>query len=104
MKTESKIKVGQTLYDSFITNYIVSKVGNKYFECLNFRGRFSIDTLLEKSEYKRTQLYVEIQPLLDSKERAEIESTVRTIFKTYGKINLTLEQLRRINEIINEQA
>jgi len=78
------------------------KVGRKYFELDGYyRCKFEIDTMIQSNETNyRDKCYLTLQEILDEKEQSKLSSEVRLFFSGYGKVNLTLEQLRKINEII----
>ncbi len=99
----NKLHPGQILYDYSLQEFKVSKVGHKYFECENTKHRFVIETLRSCSAYRSTQLYESRQPILDIKEKEQLESEIRAVLKPYGGTNLTIEQLRKISLIINEK-
>lgn len=81
---------------------IVSKVGRKYFELEGLRKRkFDIETLREESETNyKSQCYLTLQEILDEKEEESLTNQIRNIFKTYDKVNLSLDQLRKIAGVI----
>jgi hypothetical protein len=113
-KTNNEIVVGMTVYLKPINNAarrskdvqegIVSKVGRKYFEVEGFyRTKFSIDELIEVSEYAPDwKVYLSKQELLDEQEFENLLRDIRLFFSNYGKVNLTLDQLRKIKAIISE--
>jgi hypothetical protein len=113
-KTNNEIVVGMTVYLKPINNAarrskdvqegIVSKVGRKYFEVEGFyRTKFSIDELIEVSEYAPDwKVYLSKQELLDEQEFENLLRDIRLFFSNYGKVNLTLDQLRKIKVIISE--
>jgi hypothetical protein len=89
----------------------VIKVGRKYItvkfdECKEYQ--FSIE-----DDYKNTytaggsdyQLYLTKQDIFDEIEAENINSEIQTAFGSYGRNNgtFTLDQLRRIKDIINER-
>jgi hypothetical protein len=96
------LKIGQVLYSKDLNEYEVIKIGNKYFECKNHRGRFSKETLKYDTEYSnKTQLYVNKQCILDEKEIYKLQSEIRSKITQYGNMSLSLTSLRKIIEIIN---
>jgi len=98
-----KLTIGQTLYSYSSQEYVVSKIGKKYFECENQRNKFYIETLKKVTEYSdKVQLYVSKQEVLDIQELELLEVKLRDVAKRYGKTGLTLEQLREINKIISQ--
>jgi hypothetical protein len=106
--------VGETLYslnignaargcEQVLTPVIVEKVGNKYFSCHNgyYSRKYNISNWMEYSQYMPNSiLYEKEQDWLDKKEAEEIFRKLRELFTSYGKINFTLEQLRKVQEIL----
>lgn len=96
-----KLQIGQILYSYDLNEYKISKIGNKYFECEEIRGKFNKETLKFVSEYSSSlQLYIEKQNVLDLKEREKLHESIRNKIPSYGNINISLEDLRIINEIL----
>ncbi len=117
MKTETKhkIEVGQILWVRRSNHYRtktepfavkVSKVGNKYFEVesdLYYKAKFDLSNLQLVNETNYVdQLYFTLQEILDENESIQLASKFRQFFGAYGKLNLTLGQLRKIQSIIEE--
>jgi len=110
MKTE--LKEGQKLWlvqsnrrsNEGPKEVTVSKVGRKYFELQEYpyMGKFFIDTLAQAVDsHYGGQCYLELQMYLDEVDHTNLRSEIAKFFRNqYGRINLTLEQLRQINEII----
>jgi len=103
MKTD--LKVGQILFDWDLNEYEIIKIGNKYFDCKDcWRYKFEIETLKHKDKvYSRRciQLYLTKQEIENVKEHTRLIDAIRNRIKSYGTIDLTLEQLIKIAEIIN---
>lgn len=119
--TESEfppIFVGQVLYLDrktqqgimSINEVIVAKVGTKYFYVkYGIDGSVDIDrpvdkkTLIQKlKNYSQsaTQLYRDKQEILDKREKDKRIHLLRQYFNKYGKLECTLEQLRKIFTIL----
>jgi hypothetical protein len=97
------LKIGQVLFSKSLDEYEISKIGNKYFECVNRRGRFFKDTLKFDSQFSNvTQLYTDKQHISDIIEIGKLESKIRNIMKSYGRTELSLQDLRKIDEILNK--
>lgn len=117
--------VGETLYELNVGNAArhteqkleptkVISVGRKYFKTLNpkwgdstrMATEWEIDGWFEKTEYSaKSKLYESVQEYTDEKEMLELYSTIKNAhFDIYFKPKLTLDQLRRINAIIKENA
>lgn len=95
------LKIGQVLFSKSLDEYEISKIGNKYFECVNRRGRFFNDTLKFDSQFSNaTQLYTDKQYISDIIEIGKLESKIRNVIKPYGRTILSLEDLRKIDEIL----
>ena len=108
------MKIGQKIYFKPINNAArgsrdiiettVSKIGRKYFECEGMWSiKFFIDTLGDNSgqycsSYKG---YLSKQDILDEEESEKILRILQKEFDRFTS-NLNLDQLRRINDIINE--
>lgn len=109
---QNELKAGQTIYlkpignagrrDNKIIETKIAKVGKKYFECEDsWYGRFYIDTLTQDSgEYTPNyQGYINRQEILDEIETRDLFNKVKQNFQFTNE--LTLEQLRQIDKIIN---
>lgn len=109
---EMKIKSGQTVY---VTGEFraskepveakIEKVGNKYFTLEGYyRDKFFIDTLTQANEsnYKK-KVYLTLQEIFDKNETEQLESKLYSKFRVYSGFGLSLDQLRRIVSIINEE-
>lgn len=98
-----KLKIGQVLFSRDLSEYEIIKIGNKYFECKNHRGRFSKETLKFDSKYSnKPQLYVNKQDVLDEKEVSKLESEIRNKIKPYGSMGVSLINLRKISELLKQ--
>lgn len=90
----------------------ILKIGKKYFY-VGLEGekvdkhtfKFHINGLKhENNGYSANwQLYFDQQQILDEKESYALVKEVRLKFDIYSKVDLTLDQLRRIVAIINEK-
>ena len=80
----------------------VSKVGRKYFELLEHnRSKFRIDDLKQETDTNYAAIvYLTHQDILDEDEHAKLSETVRASFQSYGILPYSLDQLRKIIEII----
>jgi hypothetical protein len=121
MSNKDKLSIGLKVYlkpvnnaarygDKELRELIIKKIGKKYFfvggENQNnerFWTKFDIEELREVSNYSPDwELYFSKQEILDEQESNDISRDIRLKFGGYGKLDLTLDQLRRIKEIINE--
>lgn len=90
-----------------IREYEIKKIGKKYFEVWDGSNdytinKFYIEGLIEVTKYSPDwRIYFSKQEILDEYEFENIARNIREVFGSYGKINLTLEQLRKIKEIID---
>ena len=86
---------------------MVSKIGNKYFECKNYNGKFVIETLEYYSPLylqNKHQLYFDKQTIFDEKEKYILECKLRGTIGQYGDTGLTLKQLREIINIVKKDV
>jgi len=110
----SKLEKGMKLYGKPVNNrarwnkeiseFTVSKVGRKYFWLEEMpRTKFEIENLSEVTEYAPDwELYFTKQEILDEQEFNDLVMNIRLKFDRSGRVDLTLDQLRRINAIIEE--
>lgn len=98
-----KLQAGDEWYDYTGKKYVVSKVGKKYFECENFRGKFTIETLREVTQCGSPIQLGYKKEVFERLERKEIESLM--YYKTSSYVNsvFTIQQLRAIRNIIEEK-
>lgn len=91
-----------------LTPVVVTKVGKKYFTCKNADqwGReisYHIDTWRQKTEYCADhKLYETEQEWRDKKEAKEITKQISETFHWMKSHNLSLEQLRMIKAILDQ--
>lgn len=77
----------------------VTKVGRKYFYI--GRDKYYLDTMEVVSEYAPDyEVYFTEQDILDKREKERLYSKIGSTFGSFAKKDLTLEQLRKIQEII----
>jgi CRISPR/Cas system Type II protein with McrA/HNH and RuvC-like nuclease domain len=90
----------------FIREDVITKVGRKYFEVGEGRSllKFFIESKKQESgEYIADwKLYFSRQEILDEGECEQLFWDIKSEFGGYGKPKFTLDQLRRIKEIISE--
>jgi hypothetical protein len=90
-----------------VEEWKIKKIGRKYFDVW-IEGRefstiqFHIEDHKQKMDYPDWELYWSMQDIEDEKEKNQILVKLSTMFGSYGKPKLTLDQLRRIQEIISE--
>jgi hypothetical protein len=86
----------------------ISKVGNKYFyfdDCRFRNTRFFVDNLQEdgRGYSSNFKVYLQKQDILDEDELRSLREKAYNFFgRTGGDRNLTLDQMRRIDEILKE--
>ena len=80
----------------------ISKVGKIYFELENYRrAKFGIETLKLNTESNYVdRCYLTLQEILDERESDKLAGEIKNIFGGYGKPKLTLEQLRKIMDVV----
>lgn len=89
--------------------YIVKTVGRKYLTVWDGNNEYAnvkfnlTDDLRQATEYCADwELYLSLQEIEDEREHNDLTGKIRLIFSNYGKVNLTLEQLRLINDIVSK--
>lgn len=111
-----KLEVGQTVYlkpfgnnvryNKEIKEDVITKVKRKYFQVgEGYRPlKFIIEDMKQETggylaEWK---IYFSKQEILDEEEFEKLSREIKNKFDGYGKVDLTLDQLRRIKAIISE--
>lgn len=99
----TNLKVGDKLYDYSLKEYTVSKIGRQYAH-LEGREGYKVDmkTMQVRTYNGNFKLYADRQAVADEKEHGELLRNIRCVFMGWDRIPMTLDQLRRINEIISE--
>ncbi|MGV4321238.1 beta barrel domain-containing protein [Bacillus mojavensis] len=100
---------GRTITDDDILERTILKVGRKYFhvgikEKPDHRMiKFEIDGLMQATDYSPDwEVYFSKQDIFDEEKRKDLLFNIRSKFNRYVTNDLSLDQLKRINEIINE--
>jgi len=80
----------------------VSKVGRKYFELTEYpREKYDLETLRQVTETNyENKVYLKLQDILDEKEHQKLSDEIKRAFNGYGKLKYSLEQLRKVAEIV----
>jgi hypothetical protein len=88
--------------DDLVFEGEVEKVGRDYFYLKGFtRSKFSKTTMTEASDYSANyKVYESLQAIEDKNEYNKKLTLIRKTFDSYGRPDLTLDQLRKICEII----
>lgn len=83
----------------------VSKVGRKYFELTERpREKYDLETLRQVTETNyENKVYLKLQDILDEKEHQKLYDEIKKAFNGYSKLQYSLEQLRKIAEIVGLQ-
>lgn len=122
MEVHNKMKpeVGTTVYLKAVGNnarydkevrieeYKITKVGRKFFEVNDNEKykplKFHIEDLSQEmgGYIADWQLYFYRQDILDEEESEKLNRDIKTAFGSYGGSRFTLDQLRRLKEIISE--
>jgi len=115
----AKIIIGQTVYlkptacnnmgyEKPIQEFEVKKIGKKYFEVWKGQNKltvlkFDVETLtqLKYSYFPDWNLYFSKQEILDEKETMKLTDEIRNVVDRGIAIQLSLEQLRKIKDIID---
>jgi hypothetical protein len=106
------MKVGQTVWvtggfrrDNKAEADVIEKIGNKYFYLVGDRGqrKFDIQTLKQVSESNYpAQVYLSLEEYQDKLEAERLSYKIKDfIQRGYGKLPLTLDQLKAIDKIIS---
>jgi diadenosine tetraphosphatase ApaH/serine/threonine PP2A family protein phosphatase len=99
----TKLKVGDKLYDYSLKEYTVSKIGRQYAYLDGGRWDLRVEIKsMQADGHTRFMLYTDKQAIADEKEHSELLSKIRQFFSMWSGSPVTLDQLRRINEIISE--
>jgi hypothetical protein len=111
---KSDFKVGQIVYGKpgiNISRYskeviegTIEKIGNKYIDVKFGRTyKYQIEDLRQKTEYAEDYyLYLDKQQIFDEEESESLIRDIKLKFSGWGNVSLTLDQLRRIKVIIDE--
>lgn len=105
--------VGETLYAVWIGDrrykhdsreVTVAKVGRKYFEVSGMKCQFFIEDWTEKWEFGGSdwQLWESKELYEEYGELVKLNDTFKSLFGGWGKPKITLDQARRIKEILDE--
>lgn len=114
-----KPEVGQKVYlkpvgnnarsgDKVIKEYIVKKIGRKYFEVWDGDWEYSaikfhLEDLSQVTDYSpHWSLYFSEQQILDKDECRDLLDSLRKTFNHWSNSKLSLDQLRRIDTITKE--
>lgn len=109
--SDRKIKVGQLVWikrfhDKELLSAVVSKVGRRYFfvETKGIEFKIEIFSLLENTDFRRARVYLNDLDYKNEVERGELEDVIRKTLSNYPSVrNLSLDKLRRIVHILNEE-
>ena len=112
---KEELKVGRKVFLKPVNNMVrygynkileseITKVGRKYFYIKQFpKNKYRIEDLEEESEYVPDwEVYFSRQEILDEREYEKLFIVISSKFDFMAKKDLTLDQLIRINDIINE--
>ena len=89
--------------DGEITEHIIMKVGRKYFEATDLRGKINIDSLMYESKMysqDNCRLYRTRQEILDKNEIINLYGKIQQLFSHYSNRKFTLNDLRKVAEIV----
>ena len=108
----SKLKAGNKVYESTPQGpkaLTVEKVGRKYFY-VRFNHyqstvKFNLESFVEVKDWgSPKRLYRSEQEIADSEDNSRISERLRSLFGRYGSHDVTLDQLRRIEAILDEPS
>lgn len=107
------MEVGQTVWvtggfgrNNKIEADVIEKIGNKYFYLVGDmdQRKFDLKTLRQVSEHNYpVQVYLSLEDYQSKVEEATLSDKIKKVFQGYGRLPLTLDQLRRIDAIISEK-
>jgi hypothetical protein len=89
-----------------VEEWEIKKIGNKYYDVWRDNierttTKIKIEDNIEKSNFAGWKAYFSYQEIEEEKEGKLIIKELGNLFSSYGSINLSLDQLRKIKEIIN---
>lgn len=88
-------------YNKNIRESEITKVGTKYVECSY--GKFDFNGVHSNSPYSPEYvLFFDEQECRDNIQAEVLTSKLKSFFSSFGKIPLTLDQLREIDKIITK--
>lgn len=117
---KEQLEVGMTVFLQPLNNaarsskeiqrHVVTKIGRKYFETSPeedggwYTQQFYLDTFYQnnKGYTSNWKVHLSEQTILDEQETDKLTSDIRRLFTGYGKLPLSLDQLRRIMAITEE--
>ena len=68
------------------------------------REKYDLETLRQVTETNyENKVYLKLQDILDEKEHQKLSDEIKRAFNGFGKLQYSLEQLRKIAEIVNRQ-
>lgn len=86
---------GVRIYEEEIT-----KIGRKYITIGDY-GQFEMDSRHQKSDYSPNyKFYLSREEIQDELEYDRLLSKTRQFFSNWGKLDITLEQLKAIDKIL----
>lgn len=94
--------IKNTLLDN-IKEATIEKIGKKYFYIKEYPiYKFGIEKMQDISNYcANYEVYLSLQEIKDEEEYSNLLRDIDRELNKYGKIDLSLEQLRKIKEIID---
>lgn len=117
--TTTEFNIGDTVYlkavgnnarrdkEARIAEFQIKKIGKKYLEVWKsdmeyYTVKFNMeDDFREATNYSPNwKLYFSKQEILDEEEALKITEEIRKVFNRFGRVNLSLDQLRKIKDII----
>lgn len=96
--------IGDRRYKQNNREVVVTKVGRKYFEVSGMCCQFFIKDWTEKWEFGGAdwQLWESKESYEEYDELVTLNDTFKSLFSGWGKPKITLDQARRIKEILDE--
>ncbi len=100
----SNLKVGDKLYDYSLKEYTIAKIGRQYAHLEGREGyKVDMNTMNVKLWSGNMKMYTDRQAVADETEAYKLKSKISSYFSWPSGNKPTLDQLRRINAIIDEK-
>lgn len=97
------VEIDARVKNKDLKEVVISKIGNKYIELeQHFYGKFNKKTLCHfNGQYpSRYQMYEKKEDYMEELEFHKKVSEIRNYFGDYGKLSISIENLRKIHGLI----
>ena len=119
MAAKVELQVGQEVWiktirrgvrpDIETTKGRITKMGRKYFFVVRgglsdeYASKFLLDTMMDDDHFNaERKIYLSEQEILDEQEVGKLEREIQQVFDMFSRVKLSLDQLRRIKQILDE--